>query len=66
MIMDFASKEDGGKNMGFKIGANAIFPVGESGFAIIPGVMYTNILKINDEDAKTSNFDFGLTLQYAF
>jgi hypothetical protein len=67
MLMDFTKADDDGtEGMAFKIGASAAFPVGETGFAIIPGVIYTNLLKAGGEDAKMSWLDIGVTLQYSF
>ena len=66
-IMDIASKDDGGKNSGIKIGACAVFGIGDTGFSIIPGVIYTNLVKgASGDDIKASFFDIGVSLGYSF
>jgi hypothetical protein len=70
MVMNVASEDDLGGGMAMKLGASATFPVGETGFSITPGVMYTNYLKTNNGtekvDGKLSMIDFGLSFGYSF
>ena len=71
-VMNFANKEKQGGGSALKIGASATFPVGETGFSITPGVMYTNYLKVFDEtegkavSGKAGSFGGGITLAYSF
>ena len=65
-LTDLASKNDGGGHSCFKLGAGARFGVGDTGFSICPGVIYTNHLKKLGEDAKFSTLDLGVSLGYSF
>ena len=67
LITNFADKKDFGGGLGMKIGASAAFGIGDTGFAIIPGVIYTSLIKAaGNVDAKKGVFDIGVSLQYAF
>jgi len=54
------------ESSGLKIGACASFGIGDTGFSIIPGFSYTNILKIAGNDAKASWLDIGVSCSYSF
>ena len=54
------------KNSALKIGACASFGIGDTGFSIIPGFSYTNILKIGDQDYKMSWLDIGVSCSYSY
>jgi hypothetical protein len=69
-VANVAAESEGGGGMALKAGANAVIPVGETGFSVIPGVIYTNFLRKNAAgtaaDGKDSTLGLGITLQYGF
>jgi len=74
-VMDFADKkEKGGGGSALRIGLNANIGVGE-GFSIIPGIIYTNYLKVPGKgddgepaavNGKKANLAGGITFAYNF
>ena len=54
------------ENSGIKVGASFKFTVGDTGFSFIPGAMYTNILLLDGQNAKTSWLDLGMSCLYSF
>ena len=66
-VMNFADKDTkGGGGSAIKVGLNANIGVGE-GFSIIPGLMYTSILKgPGGVTAKESAIAGGVTFAYSF
>jgi|GEM_PF-3218429 len=54
------------ESYGFKTGACATFGISGTGFSIIPGLIYTNILKIGGNDAKKSWLDVGVSCSYSY
>ena len=67
LVTDLASKSDGGGGSAFQIAAGANFGIGETGFYIVPGLIFTNISKLpGGADGKNSTFDLGVSLGYSF
>ena len=75
-VMNFADKEKkGGGGMALRIGLNAVVGIGDTGFKIIPGIVYTNFMKVSgvDDDGKKTavngkagSIDGGITIAYSF
>jgi len=69
-VMNFANKDDFGGGSALKIGLNANIGIGDTGFKIIPGIVYTNFMKVNNGtevvNGKAGSIDGGLTLAYSF
>ena len=54
------------ENSGFKLGSSFKFPVGDTGFSFIPGLIYTNIFQLDGSNVKTSWLDVGMSCLYSF
>jgi len=69
LVMNLADKEKGGGSMGFKLGLDAAFDIGSTGFTVTPGFSFQSSdinVPSSDKNATINELNFGIAFCYSF